>query len=669
MAIFPSVMGRENEFDLKIVEKRKKTIYSLPNGSEIISQMEADLLEKFGAVPFGRAYLNFGCNQDAREALVYFLRNLGGGLFYSRIIDGVILTWLGRIHREAISPYLEISTIPCTDPFELCRITRASEQIAGFLGREASSKYYEVQCFNAVSDRKGIHAKSCGMHDNHLISRDFYNRLFPREARRKIANIPKDEDGDEMFFILPEFMPRPLKKLINWRILGIILRGDGKIGHDLGTPYAHYQISSRSDFIMDQVSGNTVSYRPIINTRDEPHADEEYLGRLHLINGEGNRLPWSKILSVGSDALVLAALADDELNLDWDIPDPINTLQALSRDLSFKKEIPIVSGKNKTAGSRLPLDLFSEVLDKLERYISWAHVPSWCYTVLGEAQRVCALLKTGDPDGEVAKMLDWAIKAQFISTFIDRKLKLNSDNPRSWHHPRVQAIDLDYHRLDDERLWQVIAKQCEVRDFEKFSAPYGEPSADPKNPFWKGFQPQYTRAYLMWLLTSDPHLRERSTILDWEKVKIWNDSPRDAQAVLLGDPRKFSEANIGNLLKGDLDFSTQEKRALFIKKLKENRYPEPAAEITPRLFVQSQDKRLKLAPRKFEDRNFEDIEDLIQESLRLAGYGSQESLVGSDPTRQPMPREPEDLYERSMGNLEVVEERGENDTPPPLAHA
>lgn len=609
MATLPAVMGEERENSIQI-KRIKDSPYELRQSyikeDGVIADIEALLLEKYGAVPFGTSDFNLGASKDAVRALIHILRNASNefSLFRGRLIDGVILPAVARFYREALNPYLEVSTITCDNPYELCRRIRLGEQIAGFLARTVSDPgFCEIWCLNAVSDRGGTDAKGCGMHGNYLKSREFFNRVF---HSNNIDRIP------------PGQFSRALKTLIAFRTLGIIFSGEGKVGYELYTPPANYQISGRADFIGDFVGVNTGGpKRPLVNCKDEPHADREFFSRFHVTNNEGTRSPWSVILNHGLNWLVLAALEDDALNLNWNLSSPIESVITLSRDLEFCREIPITEVKNGHQRSDPPLDLFLEIFKSLDRYISWAHVPSWCHEILGEAERIVNLLKEKDPAGEVSRMLDWAIKKKYIEKKAGHEI-----DERVAAHPWTQAVDLGWHRLDKEKMWVTICEEMEVKDFDAYYMPYGEPSDDPDSSFWNPPAPQNTRSYLSWFLLNNPHFRERTVVFNWETLKIWNDSPSDAQIIFLGDPRKFNEAHIKSLMENDPDFSAKEKRGAFIKKLKEENREHQKIEIIPKKEMPGSPKNafpIKSIPRR------------------------------DSPPLRPMPRESDDIYERSLG--------------------
>ena len=525
MALIP-LLSREIEYSLS--PRKTPASRVMPHEETVVTQMLAAMQREFRAVPFANKS-NFENICVTHPIPTEVVRGVYHGVF-------------GNFHREAVNPYWEVSHRICDDPFELAREIRRGEQLSGYLCRNLSTDKFVIRCFNAVSDRNGYKGKSAGMHDNFLITRDLFNRIFSTFSILGGSHIGTAS--------------RWLQDLASMRVLvSTVFGGEGKVGHECTADPAHYQISGRTDFIGYLAGGETTRVRGIINTRDESHANCVHWARLHCINGEGNRSPWSIILNTGMMAIFLAALADDEMRLNWYLAEPVEALHNLSRDLSLSRDIEVVMRKGSEHKTKKPCELILEIIDQLELYCAHNHVPSWCIEVVGEGKKVAEMLARGDPEGEAAKMLDWLIKRQFLKSFIEEKLGLDPENLGVWQHPRVQAVDKDYHRIDDSRLWRAICENNEVRDAEKYYAPYGE--VEDESFHAQGI-PGENRSYLLWYICQDPHLREAVYIYDWGEIIL------EKISILLEDPRKFGKNHLSRLLQGlQFDFSKKEDRLRF----------------------------------------------------------------------------------------------------------
>lgn len=527
MAEIP-LLSREIEYSLSIEMAPGKR--GRPHEDSIITQMLARLRGEYGATFWGIDPRFFGV--EPHDTV------LTRGMFHGL---------LGNLHREAVNPYWEVSHRLCDDPFELMREIRRCEQLTGELVRQEANENYTVRCFNAVSDRKGYDAKSAGMHDNFLISRNLRERLFFSVGVLEKTNVEK--------------FSRWLQDLISMRVISsTIFGGEGKVGYDSTSSPACYQISGRSDFVHYLAGGDTTTVRPIINLRDEAHANCVHFSRLHVINSEGNRSPWSIILNTGTMAIFLAALDDDEVRLDWYLANPMSALHNLSRDLTLSRDIEVVLRKNGEKVTRKPTELLLDLMRQSELYCAKARVPSWCDEVVGEAKRLADLLARGDPEDEASSMLDWKIK-QWYFPILMQKFNLDPDTEASWSHPEITAADINYHRIEDEKVWRTIIKYHYVKDIDKYYEPYGAPGDDS---FLTDGVPGENRSYLLWYLWQNPHLRANTTFLDWGKIRI------EGRVIQLEDPRKFGRKHLSLLLEGKpWDFSRLEDRSDFASLLAE----------------------------------------------------------------------------------------------------
>jgi proteasome accessory factor A len=129
----------------------------------------------------------------------------------------------------------------------------------------------------------------------------------------------------------------------------IVFCGAGKVGAENGTDPCTYQISQRADFFETEVGLDTMVKRPLINTRDEPHANRDRYRRLHVILGDSNMSEYSIYVRVGITALVLQMIEDGFINKDLSLQNPVKAVKDVSRDLSCKQPIELASGQKLSA--------------------------------------------------------------------------------------------------------------------------------------------------------------------------------------------------------------------------------------------------------------------------------------------------------------------------------
>ena len=216
-----------------------------------------------------------------------------------------------------------------------------------------------------------------------------------------------------------------------------IVCGAGKFGWEEEDKFTGpgFQISQRADFFSELQSVDTMQRRPIINTRDEPHANNELYRRFHVIIGDANMSLYSMWLKVGMTSLVLQALLNGcPLDRVPRVADPIQTLKAISRDKTWKWVCRDLNGY-KTTGleiQRAYLELVREYCPKLE--------PEWAAVVTAWDE---VLQDLGREPLSCADRLDWCAKFKLIEEFRHAE-KLASDDP--W----LRSLDLTYHLLNKE---------------------------------------------------------------------------------------------------------------------------------------------------------------------------------------------------------------------------
>ena len=200
-------------------------------------------------------------------------------------------------------------------------------------------------------------------------------------------------------------------------------------------------MSQRADFFEEEVGLETTLKRPIVNTRDEPHADPQKYRRLHVIIGDANMSEVATFLKVGSTAMVLAMIEDDWIKRDLRFSAPLHALRTVSTDLSLSTSFALEAG-----GSATALEVQRYLF---ERAVDWGDHHG--FTVVGEdvgpeiIRRWDEALSGLESDPEsLATTIDWVAKYRLINGYRER-------HGLKWGDARLHALDLQYHDLRPEK--------------------------------------------------------------------------------------------------------------------------------------------------------------------------------------------------------------------------
>ncbi|WP_040494699.1 depupylase/deamidase Dop [Ilumatobacter nonamiensis] len=349
-----------------------------------------------------------------------------------------VLTNGARFYVDHAHP--EISSPEVRDAREAVVWDRAADEIvrrAMTAARSMLPDAAEIIVHKNNSDGKG---NSYGCHENYLLAREL---PFGRLTRQ----------------ITPHFVTRQ------------VFAGAGKVGCELpGRPHDDigYQLSQRADFFEEEVGLETTLKRPIVNTRDEPHADAQKYRRLHVIVGDANMSEVATYLKVGTTAIVLAMIEDDELGDDLTLAHPVPAMRQVSHDPSLRQTVQLANGQRATA-LEIQWDLF-ERARKYEQVHGLESVGIGVGAdVLDRWESVLSGLES-DPDS-VADRVDWVAKRRLVRGIQER----HGLEPAS---PRLKAIDLQYHDLRPERcLATRVGMQTMVGDDEARRAMVEPPSS------------------------------------------------------------------------------------------------------------------------------------------------------------------------------------------------
>jgi proteasome accessory factor PafA2 len=322
-----------------------------------------------------------------------------------------VLTNGARYYVDHAHP--EFSTPECADPLQVVLYDKAGERILA-KSMEAAARALPtgqgIVVYKNNSDRKG---NSYGTHENYLMDRQV---PFARIVQH----------------VMPHFVTRQ------------IYTGAGKVGTEAastGGMDVDFQLTQRADFFEEEVGLETTLKRPIVNTRDEPHADAQKYRRLHVIVGDANLSEVSNLLKVGVTAIVLCMIEDDWFGeRDFTLEAPVAAMRKVSYDRSLKLPLTLADGSTMTA-----LEIQWELFDLARKYAEdrglEAVGPSGD-EVLRRWEGVLTGLETDFLT--LADQLDWVAKFRLINGYRDR-------HGLGWNDPKLAAMDLQYHDVRPER--------------------------------------------------------------------------------------------------------------------------------------------------------------------------------------------------------------------------
>jgi proteasome accessory factor A len=355
--------------------------------------------------------------QDFDEAK-YFVQDQNRKLSFQEIKSDLVLSNGARYYNDHAHP--EYATPECKRLRDIIAQDKAGERIIEECVRRRNLRA-DGSIVKVYKNNTDFVGHSYGCHDNYLMDRDISFDLVIR--------------GLTPFLVTRQ-----------------IVAGAGKVGieNEEGAPAGVYQISQRADFFSVLVSIDTMNRRPIINTRDEPHADSDKYRRLHVIIGDANMSEISGALKIGTTSLVLDLLEQRLCPLHIELADPIAALKAVSRDPSLKQTLLRPGGH--TIGS---IDIQREYLAAAQKHLGgrdeetdWVLV-TW-EQVLADLERDPMLCRD---------QLDWVAKKWMLDAFAAAE-KLGMDDP--W----LQSLDLEYHNVRrEEGLYAELLRQGNVRRF------------------------------------------------------------------------------------------------------------------------------------------------------------------------------------------------------------
>jgi proteasome accessory factor A len=287
---------------------------------------------------------------------------------------------------------------------------------------------------------------------------------------------------------------------------------------------AKFCVSQRADHIWEGVSSATTRSRPIINTRDEPHADAEKYRRLHVIVGDSNMSETTTLLKLGSADLVLRMIEAGVVMRDMALENPIRAIREISHDITGRKTVRLANGRELSA-LQIQREYFERALTFVEREGMTAPIQKHVLDLWG---RTLEAVESGDLDA-VDTEIDWVMKYRLITRYVEK-------NRLSLSDPRVLQLDLAYHDINRRRgLFYLLQKRglaarvCS--DIETFHA--------------KVRPPQTTRAKLRGDFIRAAQEHRRDFTVDWVHLKLNDQAQR---TVLCKDPFASEDSRVMRLI-------------------------------------------------------------------------------------------------------------------------
>ncbi|MFD5825459.1 Pup--protein ligase [Lentzea sp. NPDC060358] len=392
-----------------------------------------------------------------------------------------------------VGSHPEYATAECDDLAQLVTHDKAGERILEDLLVDAERRLADegiggdIFLFKNNTDSAG---NSYGCHENYLVAR--------AGEFSRIADV-----------LLPFLVTRQL------------ICGAGKV---LQTPRgAVYCLSQRAEHIWEGVSSATTRSRPIINTRDEPHADAERYRRLHVIVGDSNMSEVTTLLKVGSANLVLEMIEQGVQFRDFSLDNPIRAIREISHDLTGRRTVRLAGGKEASA-----LDIQREYYEKAVEHVAKRSPDPMAQRVLELWGRTLDAVESQDLS-KIDREIDWAIKNRLMERYMAK-------HGMDLSNPRIAQLDLAYHDIRRGRgVFDLLQRKGQV---ERVTDD-GEIEAAKDTP------PQTTRAKLRGDFIAAAQAAGRDFTVDWVHLKLNDQAQR---TVLCKDPFRAVDERVERLI-------------------------------------------------------------------------------------------------------------------------
>ncbi len=482
------VMGTETEFGISV--SGQPTANPMVASSQIVNAYASSTLRArrarwdFEEESPLRDARGFDMSREVADASQLTDEDLG--------LANVILTNGARLYVDHAHP--EYSTPECTNPRDVVLWDKAGEQVMLDAARLAATipGAAPILLYKNNTDNKGA---SYGAHENYLMRRS-------------------TPFSDIVRHLTPFFVSRQV-------VTGAGRVGIGQDGRDHG-----FQLSQRADYFEVEVGLETTLKRPIINTRDEPHADPEKYRRLHVIIGDANLSEISTYLKVGTTALVLAMIEDKFITRELSVEQPVRSLRAVSHDPSLKHLLKLADGRTLTA-----VQLQMEYLELARKYVEdrlGSDADAQTLDVLERWESVLTRLET-DPM-RLSRELDWVAKLKLLNSYRER-------DGLDWDDAKLHLVDLQYSDIrPDKGLYHRLVRMGRIDRLltdEHVTAAMHHPPAD-------------TRAYFRGRCLEK--YADQIAAASWDSVIFDLPGHESLQRVPTIDPLRGTRRHVGELL-------------------------------------------------------------------------------------------------------------------------
>jgi proteasome accessory factor A len=393
-----------------------------------------------------------------------------------------------------VGSHPEYATPECDSLYDLVAHDKAGERILEGLVESAEGRLAEegirgdIYLYRNNTDSAG---NSYGCHENYLIRRQ------------------------------ADFQ-RTIDTLIPYLVTRQIWSGAGKLLNTArGTVYS---LAQRSEHIWEGSSSATTRSRPIINTRDEPHADAELYRRLHVISGDSNMSEYATYVKVGATVALLQMLEDEVVFRDLTLENPIRAIREISHDTTCRRRVRLANGRELSA-----LDIQWEYLERVMRYTRISGVAPEIERAISMWEHLLTGLEK-DPM-TLHREVDWVAKHHLMERY-----RLKHDLPLS--SPRLALLDLNYHDVNRQRGLYYKMEQAGLMDRIVTDAAINEAMVKP---------PATTRARLRGEFIKAAKEKRRDFTVDWVHLKLNDQAQR---TVLCKDPFKAYDERVDRLIEG-----------------------------------------------------------------------------------------------------------------------
>ncbi len=391
-----------------------------------------------------------------------------------------------------VGSHPEYATPECDALVDVVAHDKAGERILEDLVRAAEERLIEegirgeIYLFKNNTDSAG---NSYGCHENYLVGRR----------------------GD---------FQRTIDTLIPFFVSRQIYSGAGKLLQTArGTVYT---LAQRAEHIWEGISSATTRSRPIINTRDEPHADAERYRRLHVIAGDSNMSEYVTFVKIGTTAALLQMLEADVVFRDLSLENPIRAIREISHDPSCRRLVRLANGRELSA-----LDIQWEYLERVMRYSRTAGFPAQVEQAVGMWEHLLTGLEK-DPMS-LSREVDWVMKLHLIE-------KYQARHDLAMSSARLGLLDLAYHDVNRDRGLYYLLERRGMTERVVTDEQVNEATTTP---------PATTRARLRGSFIKAAKAKKRDFTVDWVHLKLNDQAQR---TVLCKDPFRAVDERVEKLI-------------------------------------------------------------------------------------------------------------------------